>query len=194
MLPNSETCIPGPDVACDQLFSIGESILAVAMDAVNNQGGYTDECSAPNVDGMVVVGRPDGYPQLDIIIVSMARLNPRPNPSSAGRPTAPFTFESTWIVRLIETGWVTFEDAGDEEPAIPDPGFLSALSLHSYAHAEQMFRALANAISTGAIAGCPQGSCHASIRDLLPVDPQGHTVGWETSVTIPVDLSKSCGA
>lgn len=195
MLPNSADCTPGSSVACDQLFAVGESILQVAFDAVNNEGAYVNECDHPNVDGMVVVGRADGYPQTDIIIVSMARLTPRLNAASTtSRPTAPLSFDSVWNVRLVETGWVTFEDGGDEEVIIPDPGFITALALHSYGHAEQMYRALANAVSIGTLANCAKGRCQATIRELAPVDPMGHTVGWETIVQVPIDLSQPCTA
>lgn len=193
MLPNSENCAPGPAVCCDTLFSVGESILAHALDAVNNPDCYLDECHAPHIDGMVTIGEASSYPQADLLTVSLDRMTPRQTQVAQGRTTGIITWLSVWHVELIESGWITFEDAGNEQVGLPDPGYIQMLALHSYSHAEQMFRRLANVTINGTLAdGCKGGNCGASIGDLVPIKPQGHLVGWSTKVTVPIDLSKAC--
>jgi hypothetical protein len=192
MLPYGDGCEPGDLICCDVLFSVGESIKDHALAGVNNPDCYLDECHNPNVDGIVTIGRASSYPQADLLTVSMERLSPRQVRPAAGRATGSTSFVSVWQVELIESGWVTFEDAGEEEAALPDPGYVSALAMHSYSHAEQMFRRVANAVSSGKIAGCPGNNCGASLGDLTPIEPRGHLVGWTLTVTVPVDLSQPC--
>lgn len=193
MLPNYGDCTPGPAVCCDTLFTTGETILNHALAAVNNPDCYLDDCHAPHVEGIVTIGSSRSYPQTDLLTVSMARLTPRQTQIAQGRTPGPISWLSIWNVELIESGWITFEDAGNEEVGLPDPGYVSLLALHSYSHAEQMYRRLANAVTNGTIGdGCKGGNCGASIGDLIPVEPMGHLVGWSTTVTVPIDLSKSC--
>lgn len=193
MLPNRDGCVPGEAICCDVLFSVGESILEHALAGVSNPDCYLDECHNPHVDGIVTIGRASSYPQADLLTVSMERLSPRPTRSAGGRTTGAITFVSVWQVELVESGWVTFEDAGNDEVALPDPSLVTMLAMHSYSHAEQMFRRIANAVSSGGIANCPAGNCGATLDDLVPIDPQGHLVGWRTTVTVPVNLSQPCG-
>ena len=194
MLHNHGDCVPGPAVCCDTLFAIGESIRDLALAGVNNPACFLDECHNPGVEGIVTIGQASSYPEPDLLTVSMQRLVPRTTnvPGAQGRTPGAITFISTWQVELIESGWITFEDAGDEQVGLPDPGYVQMLSLHSYAHAEQMFRSLANAVATGGIAHCQAGNCGASMGELFPVEPLGHLVGWRTSVMVPVDFSKVC--
>jgi hypothetical protein len=191
MLPNSEECTPGPAVCCDALFSVGEKILAHALEAVNNPACYLDECHNPNIEGIVTLGRASSYPQADLLTCSMQRLFVKPAQNRQGQIAAAPAFLSTWELELIESGWVTFEDAGNEQVGIPDPGYIQMLALYSYSHAEQMFRRVANAIAVGDL-GCRGNGCGATIGDLVPVDPLGHLVGWRLSVTVPVDFTKDC--
>lgn len=189
MLPNSENCTPGPVVCCDTLFSAGESILNHALDAVNNPACYLDECHAPHVEGIVTIGSASDYPQTDLLTVSLQRMYPRQTQPAQGRTPGAISYLSNWRIELVESGWITFEEEGE----LPDPGYISALALHSYSHAEQMFRRLTNAVATGQIAdGCKGANCGASMGDLEPIEPRGHLVGWRTSVTVPIDLSKAC--
>lgn len=193
MLPNHYVCSPGGAVCCDTLFSVGEAILTHALAAVNNPACFLDECHAPNVDGIVTIGSASSYPQTDLLTVSMERMFPRQTQVAQGRTPGAISYLSTWRVELVESGWVTFEDAGNEEVGLPDVGYVQLLALHSYSHAEQMFRRLTNALITGQIVdGCKGTNCGASMGDLVPIEPRGHLVGWRTSVTVPIDLSKNC--
>jgi hypothetical protein len=189
MLPNSQDCLPGPFVCCDVLFTAGETILNVALDAINNADCYLDECHAPNMEGIVTIGPASNYPHADLLTVSMERMRARQTQIAQGRTPNPSAQLSVWNVEFMESGWITFGEEGE----IPDPQFLQMLAMHSYGHAEQMYRRLVNAVATGTIAeGCKGGNCGASIGDLIPIDPRGHLVGWRTTVTVPIDLSKVC--
>jgi hypothetical protein len=189
MLPNNEDCLPGPIVCCDTLFSAGHTILHHALDAINNADCYLNECDAPNMDGIVSIGGASNYPHADLLTVSLQRMYPRETRIAQGRTPGATTFLSIWNVEFVETGWITFGEEGE----LPDPGMLEMLAMHSYSHAEQMFRRLRNAVTTGDIAdGCKGGNCGASIGDLFPIEPRGHLVGWRTTVTVPIDFSKVC--
>jgi hypothetical protein len=189
MLPNHDDCEPGPFVCCDTLFTAGAKIRDIALDAINNIECYLDDCNAPRIDGIVTIGPASSYPHADLLTVSLRRMRARQTQISQARPTIPSSQLSEWNVEFIESGWITFGEEGE----LPDPGYLEMLAMHSYSHAEQMYRRLVNAVATGTIAeGCKGGNCAASIGDLEPIDPLGHLVGWKTTAIVPVDLSKVC--
>lgn len=187
-LPQLE-CACDVDPCCTSVFCIGRALKDVALEAVNDGGCYNDSCAAPNVDGIVTVGRGDGY-EPDMVIVSLLQLATSPR-SADQRGNMPGTvlFRAEWQIRLTESGWITFIET-DNEPQMLAPDLIEANAAHSYSHAEQMYRAVADAVLTRKVVGCnDRASCFAAVGPLVPLDPGGHTVGWQMTVTLEVDLN-----
>ena len=139
MLPYGNGCTPDGEVVCSALFTVGESILDVALKGLNDYS-YADACDAPMIEGIVTVG-----------------------------------------------------EGGDDEIVRAPPHLIHANAGYSYSHAEMMYRPLAAAVMGRTLEGmCGEAGCFSSIGDLVPVDPDGHTVGWQTSCVVEVDISRGC--
>ncbi|WP_373067534.1 hypothetical protein [Gemmatimonas sp.] len=192
MLPYGNGCTPDGEVVCSSIFTVGESILNVALTAINGYP-YADACDAPMVEGVVTIGRAVGY-EPDMVTVALQNFGPSPR-SRDDRGNLPnrVMWRATWQIQLVESGWLTFLEAGDDEIVMAPSELIHANAAYSYSHAEMMYRALASAVLGRNIPGaCEDNGCFADLGDLVPIDPDGHTVGWETSCSVEIDISKSC--
>ena len=192
MLPYGNGCTPDGEIVCSSIFAVGTSIMNVALNALNNYP-YANACDAPSIEGIVTIGRAVGY-EPDMLTVALQNFGPSPGSrDSRGNLPNRVVWRATWQVRLVESGWLTFLEAGDDEIVMSPADLIHANAAYSYSHAEMMYRALANAVLGRKIPGaCKESSCFADLADLTPVDPDGHTVGWETSCTVEIDISQSC--
>ena len=192
MLPYGNGCTPDGEVVCSALFTVGESILDVALKGLNDYS-YADACDAPMIEGIVTVGRATGY-EPDMVIVSLSSFGPSPGSfDSRGNLPNRAVWRASWDIQLIETGWSTFVEGGDDEIVLAPPHLIHANAGYSYSHAEMMYRPLAAAVMGRTLEGmCGEAGCFSSIGDLVPVDPDGHTVGWRTSCVVEVDISRGC--
>jgi hypothetical protein len=190
MLPDFE-CSDDPIVCCTHLFDVGEQIKDIALEAVNNPDCYDEVCAAPNVEGIVTIGRASGYPP-DLVTVSLVSFGPSVRSNDNRNNTrAAITWRAMWNIQLVESGWQTFEDL-DDDIVMVDPAVFTAMTKASMSHAEQMYRRVVNAALRNQLGGCGKVGCWKHIGDLFPVDPSGLTVGWSFQLGIGIDLDRSC--
>jgi hypothetical protein len=183
-LPECETPL---DVCCDKAFLIADRILDIAHTAVTACIPEGD-CGGPPIVGYVTVGTRIQDPRSDYLVVSLAGIAPsRRSADTTGRMQLPI-YRASFLVQLLESGWPT--PWGDEEQIFtPNPDEFMQAAKHSYSHAEAMYRALHVALTNNdLIPGCRDGSCYAAIGDLIPLEPSGGSVGWETGIVVGFDL------
>ena len=66
---------------------------------------------------------------------------------------------------------------------------IEANAKHAYSHAESLYRAVADAVLQRQVkGGCKDNGCFASVGNLLPVEPDGHTVGWQFTCELEIDM------
>lgn len=184
-LPFSDCDIPY-DVCCDALFSTAEEILDIVLPAVNN-------CVAPSpcrphapIAGYVSMGVLVQDPVADYVVVSLSRLETsQGSQDDAGRLQVP-VWRALYQVRLLESNWPTAEEL-NEQIYVPSPDLTHAIARHSYAHGEAMFRALANAVTARSANMSGKPCTFHMIEPLVPVEPTGGTVGWETNVWVNIN-------
>ena len=179
-------CDSPPPVCCTGLYEHAQRILGVAFDAV--QACVPDNsCLDREFHGYVSHGFVVQDPVPDYVTVSMVSLGPSVGSRS---PQGLLSKVPIWHARfkvvLIEANWPTVEDNG-EEIWVPSPEQMSAAALHLYSHGESMFRALADMVVRRKVAEC--GCEFHNIDPLSPIEAGGGAAGWETYITVGVDLS-----
>lgn len=186
-LPSSD-CAP-ENVCCDMLYTIAANILEVAHCAVI-ECTVGLPCPLPEIVGYVSVGIQVQDPIPDYLVVSLASLGASPQSSDvAGRMYIP-QWRATYQVRLLESGWPTPTGDG-EEIIVPVPADVAAAAMHSYAHGEKMYRALFTAMERNELNPYANDGTFKRIEPLVPVEPTGGTVGWQTAITVDCPLQAS---
>ena len=176
-------------MCCTSIFDLGHSILDVALCAINDEACVASPCEFPGMDGIVTVGDGRGYADVDLMTVALQSL--RPDSQQAKRQSTRFV--ASWQIQFVESNWLTFVEGDNNEIVPADPGLIQLLASYSYSHAEQVYRAVLQAIlePTSAIIGCGR-ECGATVGPLFPLQPSGHTVGWQFLVDVPFDMSRNC--
>jgi len=170
-------------------FTIAENILDISLSAV--LGCLMDvSCPLPEIVGYITVGTRVQDPVPDYLVVSLVSLSPSPGSSDRNQKMHIPIYRAEFQVRLLESGWPV--PAGDDEAIeMPSPFEYSSASKYAYSHGEAMYRALHVALTNNDLNPyCEQG-CFKAISQLLPIDPSGGTVGWETTVTTDFDITGS---
>ena len=179
-------CSPD-EVCCDMLYTIAANILEISHTAVT-ECTVGIPCDLPQIVGYVSVGLRIADPVSDRLVVSLADLGPSPQSAdNAGRMNIPM-WRAKYQIQLLESGWPTPQ--GDLEEIIPpDPNDYAAAAMHSYAHGEKMYRALVVALHQNELNPYQNDATFKRIDSLVPVEPSGGSVGWETTVTVDCPLN-----
>lgn len=191
MLPDYERICDVPtDPCCTTLWDIADHLLAIALNAVQ---ACTSEGCDP-IQGYVDHGTFAENPYADYVVVSLASIGfarSRVAERALQAPRLPILV-GLYQIRLVEEGWPTVVE-GDTEIYVPTPAQYHALSMHSYAHGERMFRALANAHVRKQLS--PDGRCaYQELSSMTPIEPSGGQVGWQCTATIGVDFGPAAPA
>lgn len=177
-LPHAD-CSPG-QVCCTTLFDVACNILEIAHCAV--VGCSVVECNLPEIVGYVSMGERIEDPASDFLVVSLSSVFPSPGSGDGSGNMQNPIYRARFQVKLSETGW-PMPTGDDEEIIPPEPHDYQTASLHSYAHGEAMYRALANALARKELDPRCTG-CFQAIEPLRPMEPSGGTVGWTTGIVL----------
>ena len=175
------------------LYTIAANILEVAHTAVV-ECTLGIPCPLPEIIGYISVGVRIEDPIADRLVVSLTSLGPSPGSSdNSGRMYIP-QWRGRFQVQLLESGWPT--PTGDlEEIIVPSPEDLATAALHSYGHGEKMYRSLFAAMQMNELNPYNAAGPFKRIDPLVPLEPSGGTVGWQTTVELdcPLQNSKQTG-
>jgi hypothetical protein len=183
-LPTTD-CYDGQDPCCDHMFVIADNILEIAHTAVVGCMIGLD-CLNP-LEGYISVGQRINDPASDYLVVSLIQIYPTQGSDLGnGKMFIPL-FRAEFQVRLLETGWpLAWND--DQEIIVPTAAEYSNAARFSFAHAQVMYKALANALVANELNPFCDAGCFKSISNLVPVEPTGGSVGWECIITVDADL------
>lgn len=179
-------CTPADPLCCTGLWDHAELLRVTAFDAVE-ACVPPDGCVYPDLASWVSHGFNTEDPVADFLVVSLVGFGPAPQSRDPyGALQVPALWRARFRVRLLETGWPMVGDNG-EDIWVPDPEQIMQSSVHLYSHGEAMYRALADKVARKQIDDC--GCKFHGIEDLTPLDPSGGAAGWETHVTVGVNMS-----
>lgn len=171
------------DVCCDTFFSIAEGILDIVLPAVNNCIVESACVDMPAIEGYVTMGGSVQDPVPNYLVVSLLTLQASPGSRDRGGGMQMPLWRAQFQVRLLESGWPTAESDG-EQIWVPSTSIVHDIARHAYSHGEAMFRALANALETKRLGG--QACTYAAMLPMVPIEPSGGSVGWNTVVEVGV--------
>jgi hypothetical protein len=174
--------MPIPDADCDtcsatctSLYELAGSVLAVAYEAVACQ---LDPALCDGFHGFVSHAEPnilDG----DYVAtwVSSLGVRDRNQNTSAGLMLPIATAEIA--IKLMESGFPTM--TGEGSPSFES---LTRAAMHSYSHAEAMFRKVVANIGAGGPNRILRDCGFSGVSALVPARPSGGLVGWQFTVTV----------
>lgn len=192
-----ESCPPGtaPDVCCDTMFLIGDRLRTVACDAVM---ACADPACGTEFRSYFTHGERIQDPIGDSLIVSLRSAQPATTTTTANGRIGPTPLtRMIFQLELRENGWPT-ASADGTHIKVADPAHVHSATAHSMSHAEAMYAAIMNGVSTwiGADAMFPINRNPHIIKDsvavgqLLPVGPDAHQVAWSVEFQIDARLRK----
>lgn len=172
-------------VCCDSIFDIADRLRAVAYSSVM-------ACLPETCEGFrsyVTVGDRPSEPIGDALVVSIIDSVPTSQSrSSTGQTTLGATIQQArFDIWLTENGWpqARVDELGNVI-SVPPADLIHAVALHSYAHAEAMYRGVLEAYAKRTL--FPQATFRnihkVDIAGLFNVRPAAFTVGWRIPVTV----------
>lgn len=174
------------DYCCDTLSAMADRIRTVALDGLCSC--LEASCADRTFRSFVSIGPVIQDPLGDSLIVHMPTFGPTQgssDPQGNLRPIA--NYRGDFEIRLLENGWPVIEvDEIGNVITVPDGDMINALSLHSMAHGERMYRALADAIQRREMFLSSQNPHIGKIQlsSLTPIQPLAYMVGWTATVRV----------
>lgn len=174
--------MPIPDADCDtcsatctSLYEVVGSVVAVAYEAVACQ---LDPALCDGFTGFVSHDEPN-HPEGDYVAGWIASLGVRDrNQNTSAGLMLPIAVAEIGI-KLMESGYPTITGEG-----APSFDSLTLAAMHSYSHAEAMFRKVIANIGAGSQNRILRDCGFSGVTALAPARPSGGLVGWRFTVTV----------
>lgn len=162
--------VPDPGVGCHSVWDLAEALLTAAYNTLVPFLPTDPNCGS--IDTLVSVGPPAVFG--DVLAVYMQGYG------KIGQASAQILAQQPYAAQYVVELWETRYPIGDGKRPEP-PENLHAINHLVYLHGETLYRGVIQAVRDGTVGGCPD-CWGTNFGPLIPLGPQGATVGWRFTV------------
>lgn len=190
-LPAADTAAGIPaSVCCDTLSAMANRVRTVAMDGLCQC--VEETCADRTFRSYVTIGPGVQDPLGDSLIVYLSDFGATTGSTDQrGNLLGIAVYQADFEMRLLENGWPQIRvDEMTGQIVAPDADYIHAVAMHSTAHGERMYRALADAIQRKEmfVGSANDHIGNIQLSGLTPIQPSAFMAGWKCTIRVEAIL------